>query len=1033
QHAAGAALRAGWNEILAKVGDTESADWHFDLRLTTPAGEPIVLAAGDDLATPPPGGVAATQTASAPPPAVRDLTALAKAVGGADYAWVLQRKQNFNTGDHDDANAFLTAIATAPNDIGLILDFAERDREVSRSYQNLEKVLATQPANLRARRDLGSLELGRNELWPARADLMPVLGLTAPDAIASADAIQRAPQAAATMVLLYRAAGMRPQMMAWADALRGAYPGGAVTLPANTLAAIADSMRRMGAGSESLAWLRRAHAIDASNLNVCLALADAERSSGALSDALTTLEQAEGVTGDPPMLQEVEARALAGLGREPEALARIASAVKLAPDAPDLRIAQGEITRHFGRDSASVSSWQAALALNPQDASLRDRLQIARGSSAAAEASFEGPYVQDLAKAMSGFQQRLTSLGADGAAALESGPVVVVADTNVANVFPSGNTGRYVQQIFRINNTSGADSLSTYAVTFDPAVEEVQFLSAHVVHADGSSADAPQAGDQPIRESVGYETFYNVRNKYVLMPPMRVGDFVEIAYRVLPTTLESLYGQYFGELDQFGSSAATLFQQYVVITPANQPLYFKAIRFPGASDKQTVNGQTVYRWSARDLPAQIAEPLAPPLIEQSPYIAVSSFQNWNQFGDWYKQLIRDTFVMDSEMVNTVHTLIAGKTTEAAKVDAIYRWVIENTHYVALEFGIHGYRPYPVTQVFHRRFGDCKDKASLLIAMLREAGVSSDFVLVRIRDLGVIDSTIPSVADFDHAIVYVPSLDRYLDGTAEFNGADELPAGDQRAFVLRIPMPIPVASGAVAATKGTDDPLAPVVTASQPPERNSSERVLNGQLDANGDLHFSLTWTLLGGRAPLFRQSLEVPDRQAGVLQAMLHDRLPGITILRATVKNDSDWDQPVEVQCDGVIPRFATVNGTTLLIPRQILPTAWLPQMASLGSRRYDVLTDPPEILQETMHLALPPGYSAALPLASQLDQPFADFAASATMNGPTLTLQSRIETKRSLITPEQYPAFRTFWAQVDAALGRAISTTPASTQGGAQ
>ncbi|HEY7855502.1 MAG TPA: hypothetical protein VIC32_03590, partial [Terriglobales bacterium] len=80
-----------------------------------------------------------------------------------------------------------------------------------------------------------------------------------------------------------------------------------------------------------------------------------------------------------------------------------------------------------------------------------------------------------------------------------------------------------------------------------------------------------------------------------------------------------------------------------------------------------------------------------------------------------------------------------------------------------------------------------------------------------------------------------------------------------------------------------------------------------------------------------------------------------------------------------------------------------------------------------------PPGYSAALPPASQLDQPFANFAASATMNGPTLTLQSRIETKQSLIPPEQYPAFRTFWAQVDAALGRAIATTPAATQGSAQ
>src|SRR6185437_15220434 len=144
QHAAGAELRAGWNQILAKVGDSESSDWHFSLRFTTPERAPLDL---ESSATPQANAAAAAAaSAAASAPVVRDLTAMAKAAGNQlDYAWVLNRKHNFNAGDHDDANAFQAAIAAAPNDVEAVLDFAEHDSDQSRRYQNIEKVLDANP------------------------------------------------------------------------------------------------------------------------------------------------------------------------------------------------------------------------------------------------------------------------------------------------------------------------------------------------------------------------------------------------------------------------------------------------------------------------------------------------------------------------------------------------------------------------------------------------------------------------------------------------------------------------------------------------------------------------------------------------------------------------------------------------------------------------------------------------------------------------------------------------------------------------
>src|SRR6185312_13934769 len=134
-------------------------------------------------------------------------------------------------------------------------------------------------------------------------------------------------------------------------------------------------------------------------------------------------------------------------------------------------------------------------------------------------------------------------------------------------------------------------------------------------------------------------------------------------------------------------------------------------------------------------------------------------------------------------------------------------------------------------------------------------------------------------------------------------------------------------------------------------------------------------------------------------------------------------NQPLEVRMEGSIPRFASVNGATLLVPRQIVPRSWVPDLAALGSRTTDLLTGPPQIVIEEMHLALPAGYQAgALPAPTQLKQPFASFQADAVLNGSTLTLRSRIETTQPLIAPAGYAAFRAFWAQVDAALGRSIA-----------
>ena len=99
--------------------------------------------------------------------------------------------------------------------------------------------------------------------------------------------------------------------------------------------------------------------------------------------------------------------------------------------------------------------------------------------------------------------------------------------------------------------------------------------------------------------------------------------------------------------------------------------------------------------------------------------------------------------------------------------------------------MHSYEPYPVSTVERRGFGDCKDKAAMLVALLRAVGVPAEFAMVRTRAAGAVAEDAYSVQLFDHAMVYVPELNLYLDGTARFRGPGELPPKDQGAMAMTV--------------------------------------------------------------------------------------------------------------------------------------------------------------------------------------------------------------------------------------------------------
>ena len=108
---------------------------------------------------------------------------------------------------------------------------------------------------------------------------------------------------------------------------------------------------------------------------------------------------------------------------------------------------------------------------------------------------------------------------------------------------------------------------------------------------------------------------------------------------------------------------------------------------------------------------------------------LNGFSNWNEMGNWYVNLVGGRVEASSEIKQEVAALTASKTTTLEKMQTLATFAQRDVRYVGIELGIGGYQPHPASEVFAHRYGDCKDKATLLRSMLREIGVDSYHVVI----------------------------------------------------------------------------------------------------------------------------------------------------------------------------------------------------------------------------------------------------------------------------------------------------------------
>lgn len=327
----------------------------------------------------------------------------------------------------------------------------------------------------------------------------------------------------------------------------------------------------------------------------------------------------------------------------------------------------------------------------------------------------------------------------------------------------------YSRRATLINDAASLTAAGRFSISFAPEYEHVQLHSIQI-HRAGDRLDRTTTSNiRFLRREQGLEQgVYSGRvTASILLDDLRVGDTLDVAY--------SIYGQNLVFGGKYASSAAwdqpypTLLRRVVLNYPLDRQIAWRMIGDRPADPivpKDTVrDGMRKIAFEQRSLPEAVSEAQVFPDFFALRFLQFSEFSSWGEVADWANGLFETKAPLSGDIENVVRR-IRGLASDEARVAAALEFVQSSIRYFSVSLGESSHRPASPADVLRRRYGDCKDKSSLLITLLREVGIQSRPVLLQIGRRGGMEKTLPSVQFFDHAIVQVSIKDKvlYLDPT-----------------------------------------------------------------------------------------------------------------------------------------------------------------------------------------------------------------------------------------------------------------------------
>jgi hypothetical protein len=585
----------------------------------------------------------------------------------------------------------------------------------------------------------------------------------------------------------------------------------------------------------------------------------------------------------------------------------------------------------------------------------------------------------------------------------ETNAVVLLEETNYT-VAPDGHALEHVRRVVKILRPAGRDEAIVY-VHFD---KDTAILSMHVwsIGPDGHEY-AVKDNEMVELGSAGQGNLYDDHKyKAVRAPGRDPGGVVAYEYeqRARPYLKEKTWF--------FQENIPRLKQSFTLELPAGFAYSTSWAHHDAA--KATDLERQRWVWEMKDTPAidlqhVLMRPSELALMGRMTihYGVAGSPEatkgDWRGIGEWYRTLSQDRLATTPEITAKAHELAAGKTDFYDKTEVIAEFVQKQVRYFVIEMGIGGYQPHFAGDIFHNRYGDCKDKATLLSAMLSSVGIHSALMMVDHRR-GVVDPDAPSIVG-DHMIAAIevpngyesPRLrsmitaktgKRYLifDPTWEKTAFGQLEHNLQGGYGVLM--------------EGSDSQIVelPVLA----PELNTIHRTASFRLEADGSLKGTVMEKRFGDLSEENRTLYTTGDakEQREYMDHVLERDFTTFHVANVKIENADALNKDLTTTYTLAAERFGKSLGSLLMVRPRVLGSEYLE-----SDHKPRVV---PINLQQTMQakdeydIEVPAGYTVdEVPAPVKVDMGFASYQSS-TQYKDNVLHYSRTYTVRAVTLPAE-------------------------------
>ena len=585
-------------------------------------------------------------------------------------------------------------------------------------------------------------------------------------------------------------------------------------------------------------------------------------------------------------------------------------------------------------------------------------------------------------------------------------------EKKMMRVYRSDGTAECQDETYvKVLTEKGRRNNRTLSLSFMLPYSTVRVVTLEVIKPAGNivPVDVAANSKETIDDSQMQMNIYDPNDKIlqVNIPGVEVGDLIHSLTR---QTIGRSYvpGQYAEETVLEGPSYI-LHESYEVHAPKDRPLARVALRdeVPAtvAYAKVTASdGGVIHHWEIHNVPRMFDEPAMPPYEMVLQRLFVSTMPDWQTVSKWYWNLSKSHLdATTPEMRQEVDALTAGAATEMDRIKSVFYFVSKNIRYMGLtpEKDRPGFEPHDVEITFDKKYGVCRDKAALLVSMLREAGLNAFPVLISV---GVKRDPVVPDPDFNHAIVSVQlkAGDYLLMDPTDENTRALLPTGDcDQSFLVCRP-------------EGEGLKISPV----QPPEQHLMRVVTTGTLTADGSLEAKSDLFFDGVNDDDYRNAfahMKTDDQrrffERNLKRSMPGARLRSLKLMPADMLDmSSSLQAEMEYSVDGLT---ASGHGKAIVslpwIGKDFGVVNFILDSAGLDARKYPMQTYVACGLMEAISLKLAGGFGQAVSMPSYptINDPCLSCQQSVTARDGALNCSRQLILKVVEFSPAQYATLK--------------------------